>query len=356
MEKKRLKAKPQPDLRVLPEEETPRLVPDQESETDEVKKSAAPSYAGKSAQPVLDFDTAAASTPTQQPKSMAAVLEPEEAWGAEQKKGQIPSGWLVLGGALILGIAVWVLVSLNQSREVVSQNLVVQKEIEHDREQEDRQARDSLDALRSSVTQFFAAKSAADLLPHVRQQGRVKPLLESYYQAHTFQPRKFVTFSSLNALVLSTRPFLLAECQLENGETQELLLEDQGGGKYLADWETYVHYQPMPWEDFLDQRPSKPLNMRVVCKKDNFYAYEFRDEAEYQCYRLTARDFEGYVYGYVPRRSKLNYQLDSALKNSSRIQPMILRLRYPEGGNSKRAVLIDAVLSKNWTYVTEPEF
>jgi len=121
----------------------------------------------------------------------------------------------------------------------------------------------------------------------------------------------------------------------------------------LVDWEANVHFQPVVWEDFIVKRMTDAVAMRVLVSKDNFYAHEFRDEAKYQCYRVTDRAQNQHVFGYVERGSKVSRELERIFRVYSAPRlALILKIRFPKKGDSNRSVIIDQCLSDRWVYAS----
>ena len=270
-----------------------------------------------------------------------------------------PKAWLIVASIILFGIGIWAAATLlNDQAEVI---LVKQKELPTGLEKEEQNKTEHKKILRSmkeSVRGYLTADSIDEILPFVRHEHRVKPLMERYYSQHSFQPAEFVKFQRIRSMGLENQPFAYINVSLKDGQSRKLLIEELANGAFRVDWETDVCYQPIEWNKLIKTRPSQAVDMRVKITPDNFYAYEFKDESRFQCYRITTRDSDEHLFGYAIKNSPTNRKISQLLLKSSQYggsksEPMILRLSFPEKTNSKKCVWIDALLAPRWTYVTD---
>ena len=291
----------------------------------------------------------------------------EDASGARFLK--IPAlGWFVFFGVLICILAI-VFLKVFQSPSLVEETLELRMEIlanKKEAEKEDQKVEDQqstrrlLEQVTLCVKGYFSADQIEQKLSYVRQPGRVRRLIEKYYQDHPMEPGEFMQFEKYSALDIEKVPFVYAKVRLQDGESHDVLLEQMGDGSFRLDWESHVHYQPITWDEFVRQRPAEPMVMRVAIKPDSFYAYEFRDNQKYDCYQLKARNSSEYIFGYVVKGSELSIQLRQFFMRVRRVtelkaEPMILQLRFPQDGASKNCVYIDRLMAPRWVFVHESE-
>lgn len=298
------------------------------------------------------------------------VLDPESRW-VEERAGagsdQVPMGWFVLLVAALLGVLVWVFFQSKSPAvdEVVPVPLAEGgKEVEVEEELEDEvpsreellEAEQHFEAMEKLVADFLAAGTVEEKAKFVRHPERVLPLMKRHYQSHELERLTFLKTLEYHIATLDQRPFIALNVSIEEGENMPLLVEDLPGGM-LIDWESFVCYQPAEVSEFLQERPTDPVSFRVYAQKDNFYAYEFADESEYQCYRLTFRGSDVSLYGYVKRGTEVDQKfLKSFPKGGSMAAaPLILKVRFLEGGKGDRSVLVDDVDSRLWAYAQNPD-
>jgi hypothetical protein len=166
------------------------------------------------------------------------------------------------------------------------------------------------------------------------------------------------TVRVLQPLTLDNRTnFWIASVVLANGQMHNLVIEIDGDGKPLIDWETLVCDQPRPWDEFALERPAgTSLDFRVYVERDMFFSHEFADSDRWLCFRLTALESEETLFGYVAVDSVEAQTLVGLLEaNAGRKTSMILRLGIPEGLQSRRGVMIEKVISPRWLYLDPPD-
>lgn len=217
-----------------------------------------------------------------------------------------------------------------------------------------------LDQIIACIEGYYGAENIEEKLKYVRQAKRVEPLMNDYYENKPISNGEFDQFEKYRATDLEGIPFVHARVRLKSGVSNEVLLEQMSDGTFRLDWESDIDYQPMPWEDFIAQRPAQALAMRVLVRRDQFYVFEFRDELKYDCYHLSVPDSDEYIFGYVEKGSETSIRLRQFFMRTRKVavekaEPMILMLRFPQEGASKRCVYIDRFMAPRWVYVREPD-
>ena len=271
-----------------------------------------------------------------------------------------PLGWLILAGLILCGIGIWATFNLLKARPVIEAAKLEKNEHLIDIEKEHKEDKKILLNMEDSVRGYLAADSLEKILPFVRHQDRVKPLMEHYYSQHNFEPDDFKNFSRIRSMGLENQPFVYGKVSLTDGSTRKLLIEELTDGSFRVDWESDVCYQPMEWDQYIKSRPFQATDMRVKITPDTFYAYEFKDESRFQCYRITTRNSDQHLFGYALKSSPAAKAINKLMQKSQqhgggKNEPMILRLSFPEKTNSKKCVWIDALLAPRWTYVDPPQ-
>lgn len=285
------------------------------------------------------------------------ILVEEEPWEATQASSGIPWGWVALVGCAFVAAIIWSLVSVKgaegQRKDLTESALAV---LENE-EREEMEAVALIDTLERVAREFLDARTVDEMLVHVRHPDRVAPLMENHYAGRGPTPSRVLNVISLDPLTIEKRAsFWMLSCELEDGKSTQMLLEAVSGMEAKVDWETYVCYQPMKWDDFASERPGGyTADFRVYVEKDHFYSHEFADSQAYACYRLTALNGEAVLFGYVPRGAAFAEQI-SELAGGQRSgpAPMILRLHVPEGIDSPRGVQVRELVSPRWAFVENP--
>lgn len=292
-------------------------------------------------------------------------FDPEKEWheGMEEKEStKVPMGWFVLLGLGLAGVVVWAsLQSLTADRgddvEIINpEGLFTDKPLGKLAEIEaQRAAEKHFKDMEAAVSGFLAADTIEGKAEFVRHRERVLPLMKKFYKDYPLVVTEFSSTEEYRITSLNYRPFLALKAEDVDGEHYPILLEDTKEG-ILVDWESFVCFQPIPPETYVEEKPLEPVSMRVYATPDHFYAYEFADESEYACYKLTFRKSEEWLYGFVKRGGVLDQKFRVTFTESKKkvYQPLILRLRFLEGSRAPRSVLIEELESKLWAFAENP--
>ncbi|NWK57279.1 hypothetical protein HW115_16775 [Verrucomicrobiaceae bacterium N1E253] len=322
----------------------------------------------------------------------------EDRW--EEQRFVVPMGWFVLLGIAICAVGIWAVYGVFQAETSPEQSNAAKHAIALAKEQDDLEARETLEAMQECVTSYLAAGSVDAMLPWVRHPDRVGPLMRDYYRTHKRWRTRFDRFERIRSVSFGKRPFVYVQAVVEKGKPRHLFLEQVAPARFLVDWESEVIYQPMAWKEYVKKRPLTPMHMRVRVQKDDFYTHAFRDRTRYQCYKLTSLGSDDYLFGYIERGSDLEERMESFLMRlagktedqklmgesetdeedteedeedllaaididlsldaepeleEEKPEAMILSLRFLRDDESKRGVLIDALVSERWLYADPPE-
>lgn len=285
--------------------------------------------------------------------------QPEDQWEgpAAAAKG-MPWGWVALIGAIFAGGISWSLVEVNRAEERREELNRQALNILEKEQQEEVDAEDLIGSIEKAAADFFDSRSVEELLRYVRHPERVKPLMENHYAGKPIEPIRVENISGLDPLTIDHRAmFWLVSCELEGSLRNQVLVEAKSATDVKVDWETFVCYQPMPWDEFAKARPGGYTgDFRVYAEMDHYYSYEFSDADEFVSLRLTALNSEETLYGYVERRGVLAKRIsDLIANNGENPTPLILRLHVPEGFRSKRGVVVRSLVCPRWMFVTDPE-
>ncbi len=120
---------------------------------------------------------------------------------------------------------------------------------------------------------------------------------------------------------------------------------------FRVDWESWVGWSEMSWEDFKAQRPAEPKRFRAISSASDYYNFGFKDETEWISFRLESPDGMHFLYGYAPAGSDLAARLrplDGVEK-----RPVILELSYPPDGKADNQVIIGGISGDGWIDLPE---
>lgn len=289
------------------------------------------------------------------------MASPEESWEETGPKSAVPYGWFVLillalGSALFFGLR-W---SSERPRANEAVESAIQR-VERD-EKETFEAEKILEGVGQTVRAYVNAGSIDELLEQVRDRERVEPLIHEYYRVRPLPEREFERLTMFQPMNLEGRPFYVVEFEAQTGsdmESDSLLIAELADGTFGVDWETDVRHQPMPWAEYVRERPEgTPMVFRVWAEPDlgGLFTHEFRDESKWQGHVLTVPDSPEFLIGYARRDSEAARRLHRLLtENRLQATAVCLKLLRPEGTRSPRGVIIEEVVSERWLIQDPPE-
>lgn len=283
----------------------------------------------------------------------------EQAWGQDAvRQRNIPWGWFVLIGLILAGGLGWSLVGVKESEVKVQESKQETRAAIVNQEQLDREAAQLMERIEVLTKKFFTETSVEGLAAICRQPERVFPLMKSYYADKPIVANPFKQTNMLQSLTLEKRGnFWMQGVQLADGSKRNMIIEVLDNGEPKVDWETFVCYQPIPWDKFALERPAGiSYDFRTYIEEDNFFSHEFADSEQWSCYRLTSRESEEPLYGYVKKGSEIEKKIIEQLTiNQGRRTSMILRLSIPPDIRSRQGVVIEKLVATRWIYVTPPD-
>ena len=357
----------EPELKEVQEE------PEEEKEVLRLDKSSAPAAdPAKKVEARKDRDF----LNTMLAETAEDFIDPEDQdaqWireAAASKVRAVPFGWfilliLVFGGVLLwAGIQMWSSGDQSSGRNLKDQasERIVSAELSDfiNPAAEDFQRKEAEERylkMERAVNDYLRAELLEEKLKYVRHRERVTPLMKDYYSRREIAVREYESISEYHIVSLDNHPFVAIRVELQDDDSVALLLEEKGD-EFKIDWESEVAYQHIPLEDFRKNRPDEAIDFRFYVKPDRFYAYEFRDEEQWRCYKLTARDSDEHFFGYVRRGSLLEEEMDKVTgydsRKATKLVPLILRVTFPPAGRGERSVEIKKIVSSRWAYSTNP--
>ena len=283
----------------------------------------------------------------------------EEPWDTAAATGQTFAwGWVALVAGVFAAAILWSLTNLNKAgdeSEVLDRTTqsIIEKE-----KQEEIDAETQVSTIERAVRHFFDSRSVEEMLRYVRHPERVRPLMEGYYAESALKPLRIERFLSLEPLTIDhSASYWAVFCELEGAVQSQLILESASVNEAKVDWETFVCYQPMDWDEFAKSRPEGYTgDFRVYVEKDQLHSHEFSDSSTFDCYRLTALNGDEVLFGYLPRGLALGLRLDKLTAgNENQGVSMLLRLHVPKDIESPRGVVIKEIVSLRWFFTDNPK-
>lgn len=191
---------------------------------------------------------------------------------------------------------------------------------------------------------FLNANKVAQLIPLVNDPENVEKKLKAYYPDGEILPTGMTKFNSSGRVTYKDN-FAAVSVQTPDFETKQLAFIDGNDGLRI-DWESWVGWSEMPWQDLMKNKPSEPTLVRVMLKWVDYYNFGFSDEKKWRSYRLISPDGETMLYGYVARNSPLDQRLRPG--EPSATVAVILKIRFRPDEQSLNQVVIEEYLTDGW--------
>ncbi|MFC7338987.1 hypothetical protein ACFQY0_17450 [Haloferula chungangensis] len=189
---------------------------------------------------------------------------------------------------------------------------------------------------------FLNADSMEELTKWVRHPELSLPRIKEFYGDDYFP-------DGFSSIIWSSHPKRTGNSirvTIQDGHyaRRDIYLVDDDGWK--VDWESWVGWSEISWEDLKASRPTEPVVLRAVVSDVSYYNFSFIDESRWSSYRLESADKEFSLYAYVPRAGVLDAQLKSLEGIKERM--FTVKVRYPEGAPTESQVIVDEIVSDGW--------
>jgi hypothetical protein len=117
-------------------------------------------------------------------------------------------------------------------------------------------------------------------------------------------------------------------------------------GHLKVDWDSWVGWSEMTWEEFRTKKPTEPVLFRVQLSTVDYFNFAFQDDNEWSSYRLDSKDGMESMYGYVKRTGELDKRLRPP--DPADMTKWTLKLKFPPNATSDKQVLIDSIVTDGW--------
>ncbi len=204
----------------------------------------------------------------------------------------------------------------------------------------------------SVVKAFLEAATPEEALRHVRDPAQTAPKLEAWLAGKPYTAPGFREIIS-DSVTGGGEAGKLLTGQVRTGdfELREIVLFSQDGG-FKVDWDSWVGWSEIPWEEFQSKRPVEPKWFRVELSRVDYYNFAFKDESEWVSYRLDSPDGSDSIYGYVRRTSSIDEKI-RPIDSGGKVK-LLLKLKFPADAPSGNQVLIDDVAGQGWVELPGP--
>lgn len=191
---------------------------------------------------------------------------------------------------------------------------------------------------------FLEATTIGELLPLVRDPAAAEPRMRRFYPDGKVAAPGLSQFNAsgeaaslgkLRSVVVTTRDF----------DNKALAFTDTAGDMKV-DWESWVGWSDMTWDEFRASKPADGKVFRVTLSPVEYYNFKFSDDTKWQSYRLVSPDQEHSIYGYTERGSSLDQLIRPNADTKS--VALMLSLKFPEGATADDQVVIERFVNEGW--------
>ncbi len=264
---------------------------------------------------------------------------------------------MIVGSSLFLAVVAWVVGALFREELPIPKNpeparseTVAQEVAEVTLPSvPERSDASILEEAEPLVRRFLEATRIEDLLPLVRHPEVSGPRMSAHFPEGEIKAVGMAAFNTASQLI-RRGSFVFIKVRTQDHEERSVVLVDAPEGLRI-DWESWVGWSEMPWEEFIATKPASPKVFRVNLSPVEYFNFSFSDDAKWRSYRLESPDGEHALFGYVQRGTLL----DSLLKPSPYMKKvaLTLALSFPENATSGNQVLIDKRVAEGWVLETE---
>lgn len=202
-----------------------------------------------------------------------------------------------------------------------------------------------IDEFRELVSEFLNARTASDLEKLVRTPELTIPRLRAWYDQQKWEAPGLKDIAYKGRIKVEGT-IASMDVRLNDYSVRQIAIEKTAGG-YKIDWESWVAWSSMKWEDLFDKLPSDPVEVRVHCKRGGYYNNVFNDDKKWFAVRLEYPHSYRSIYGYIDKKSPQFNKMMAELNSGDRIMAT-LRIRYPEKTRINNQVYITEFVQKGW--------
>lgn len=197
---------------------------------------------------------------------------------------------------------------------------------------------------------FLSAQSVEELRPLVRNPDTTIPRIMKLHPDGKIDMGGLLTFNPADQFRKSGE-FISVMVRTKNYDERTMVFAETSDG-IRVDWESWVGWCEMGWDDFMAAKPTSGTLFRVKLNYTNYYNFNFSNEAKWRSYTLLSHDEKHRIYGYVELGSQTATDIGEAVEPGDRF--FTLSLKFPENAESNNQVIIERVISNGWITPTPP--
>lgn len=251
-----------------------------------------------------------------------------------------------LAALVVLGLFTWWLIPGPESRRNAAPAVAAVEEVPAAPDVPAERPKTEIAEIDSVTKHFLQAKSIDEVKQWIRMPEATLPKIRSWLGEKPYSAPGFTgqagdyEFSTRDGLAV-----VIVPVRTTNHEKGNLVLVKEPAG-WRADWESWVGWSEMSWQEFRSSKPAEPKLFRVIVSKVDYYNFGFKDELEWRSYRLDSPDREDSLFGYAKRGSDTDVRIDP--RDATDGKRMLVTLKFPPDSPGNNQVLIDRIVAEGW--------
>lgn len=220
---------------------------------------------------------------------------------------------------------------------------------------------------REVMENYFKASSWRERLPWVFQPERAEERMREFYEGRgQSEP---VVGALIGAGMLAAGDAKVIHLRFDCASRPDFGLRANfhrnKSGKLLLDWESWVTWSEMSWDQLKKERPQKQTLLRAVASESDYYNFEFSEKWRWLAVKLSSPDGLHSLTGYVRRDTHLGiavanligvpiphkFPVDTplpALARSGSKALVTVRVVYPKDARTDHCVRIVDLMADRW--------
>lgn len=195
------------------------------------------------------------------------------------------------------------------------------------------------------VRKFMNASSLEEMAKYVRTPETTVPRMREWYKGSDWKPIGVKEVGAGGRVTVKGTMASMA-VKLPDFTLRQIALA-RVGNAYKVDWESWVGWSSIPWDDLFEKKPEQAVELRAKCSLDTYYNRHFRDDKKWIAVRLVHPLKDRILYGYIDRDSPALTRLAADLQGS-KSSAATIRVRFPKGSAADNQVEITEYLQNGW--------
>ena len=258
--------------------------------------------------------------------------------------------WILSGsllGVSIVVVSIWLMVqSIDDDIHYDASDTVAEPQkdissIDTRQAEESRMMKES----KKVVVEFLEAKTEADVEGLIRTPEVSTPRMRAWYDRDPWVTPGVRVVGHNNSIIINGDTITM-DVQLDNFDIKKIALVKTAAG-YKVDWESWVAWTSVNWQELFDLRPTDPVEVRVLCKRVNYYNRVFNDSTKWFAVRLSHPDSDKSIYGYIDSESPQFHRFITDLVREKEVSAT-LKIRYPQNSPVGNQVSIVEHMQSGW--------